>query len=339
MNKTSLTALRDPDSLWPMVGALAYIASTYVGGWALLLQGWGWPWWVGVLMTAHGMVIAAFLMHDCAHNAIFTNNDTNTKLGRLLNAICGTNYGTYEDLRNKHFRHHVDNCDTVYLDYRQPLKQRPWLLRGVKAMEWCYIPAVEIIMHGTQVILPFMLPPKRDQRARVVRVALVRGGLLAAAGILQPWALSGYVMAYLMFMTVLRFMDVFQHDYQLYYRLADPSFEPPHKGDKVYEQTHTYTNLFSAHRPWLNLLTLNFSYHNAHHVRPTVGWFKLPSLSAELGLTDNAQRIGLRPQLTSFHRQRVSRVLSEDYGAEDLRAQLAKGQAVGVNAVSFLTAF
>ncbi len=29
-------------------------------------------------------------------------------LGRLMSWLCGAAYGTYEDMRYKHFRHHVD---------------------------------------------------------------------------------------------------------------------------------------------------------------------------------------------------------------------------------------
>jgi hypothetical protein len=49
--------------------------------------------------------------------------------------------------------------------------------------------------------------------------------------------------------------------------------------------------------------------------------------------------LGFRVQLVSFHRHRVARVLSEEYGEGDTIAQLRARQAVGVNALSFLTAF
>jgi len=41
----------------------------------------------------------------------------------------------------------------------------------------------------------------------------------------------------------------------------------------------------------------------------------------------------------SFHQHRVDRVLAEEYGTADVRETVRDGKAVGVNALSFLTAF
>ena len=38
--------------------------------------------------------------------------------------------------------------------------------------------------------------------------------------------------------------------------------------DREYEQMNTYSNVTSLRHPWLNLLLLNFPYHNAHHEPP-----------------------------------------------------------------------
>jgi acyl-lipid omega-6 desaturase (Delta-12 desaturase) len=331
--------LRDPTSLWPNTLAIGYILLAYFGGWWALFQGSPWLFALGVLAVAHGMVIAGYLMHDCGHNSIFLGNEHNSRLGRLLNAICGSNYGTYEDMRYKHMRHHVDNCEPVTFDYRSWLKRRPLVHRVVSALEWAYVPAVELIMHGMQIAAPFVYDDKRDQRVRVVRVATVRFGLFALILWLAPLAALGYVLAYLLMITFLRFLDNFQHNYEIYYRLNDPHFVPPRKGDLDYEESNTYSNLLSARWPWLNLLALNFPYHNAHHARPTMSWHRLPAFHRERYPRGCPQQLSLRDQLTSFHRHRVARVLSEHYGEGDVIDQLRRREAVGVNALSFLTAF
>lgn len=331
--------LRDQSSLWPNTLAISYILIAYFGGWWALFQGsLGW-FVIGVLGIAHGMTIAGYLMHDCGHNSIFKKTEHNSRLGRWLNVICGSNYGTYEDMRYKHMRHHVDNCEPLTFDYRSWLKQHPVLHRIVNTLEWAYIPAVEFLMHGMQMIAPFVYEDKKDQRARVLRVALIRFSLFGAILWFAPMAALGYVLAYVLFITILRFMDNFQHNYEIVYRLNDPSFVPEKKGDYEYEETHTYSNLLSERWPWLNLLVLNFAYHNAHHIKPTLSWHRLPALHRERYPQVCPQQVGLWPQLVSFHRHRVARVLSEEYGEADVVTQLKTRDAVGANALSFLTAF
>lgn len=338
--KSVASYLKDPSALWPTSIALLYIAVTYIGGWWLMSR----PAWglnaLGVLACAHGMVIAAYLIHDCAHNALFDRVEHNSRLGKLLNWIAGGCYGTYEDLRYKHMRHHIVNADPLSFDYRGMLKRRPWLARVVFALEWAYVPAVELLMHAMLLLAPFHFPAKRAQRGRVLGVIAVRATLLLALLWWSPRAVALYALAYLLLLTVLRFMDSFQHNYELTLNLDDPKAVFPHKGDAVYEQSNTYTNLLSRRRPWLNLLVLNFCYHNAHHEKPTVAWHKLPALHRQLYAgTDEAQTIGFVSQLRSYHRMRLARIYSEDYGAVEVREALRHGNAVGANGLNFLTAF
>jgi fatty acid desaturase len=330
---------RDPDGLWPNTLAVGYILLAYFGGWWALFQG-SVGWFVaGVIGIAHGMSIAGYLMHDCGHNSVFKETEHNTRLGRWLNAICGTPYGTYEDMRYKHMRHHVDNCEPVTFDYRSWLKRHPVIHRSVRALEWAYIPAVELLMHGMQLIAPFAYEEKKSQRTRVLSIIAIRFSLFAIILWLSPLAALGYVIAYLIFITFLRFMDNFQHSYEIFYQLNDPAFVPPLKGNREYEETHTYSNLLSARWPVLNLLALNFSYHNAHHTKPTLGWYKLPHLHEQLYQGQCPQQLGFWPQLLSFHKHRVARIQSEHYGSDDVISELRDRKAVGVNALSFLVAF
>lgn len=332
--------LRNPDGLLPNMLAIVYILITYVGGWWLMAQ----PYWLvtaaGIIACAHGMVIAAYLIHDCCHNSLFKSAEHNALLGKVLNWVTGACYGTYEDLRYKHMRHHVDNADALIFDYRGLLKRHPWLERAVFALEWAYIPAVEIMMHGMLMFAPFVYESKRDQRGYLLRTLLLRAALFAGLLWWSPRAVAAYVVAYLLLLTVLRFMDTYQHNYDILLNLDDATAVFPHKGDRDYEEHNTYTNFISTRWPWLNLLALNFSYHNAHHTRPVEPWYRLPALHRELyGATGYAQAIGLRAQLRSFHRNRLARIHSETYGAIEVPEALCKGEAVGANGLNFLTAF
>ena len=63
--------LRYDDGLLPNLLALSYAFGGYVVGLLLMLQD---AWWLnaaGVLWLAHAMVIAAYLLHECAHNTLF----------------------------------------------------------------------------------------------------------------------------------------------------------------------------------------------------------------------------------------------------------------------------
>ena len=148
---------------------------------------------------------------------------------------------------------------------------------------------------------------------------------------------------YLLMMHVLRFMDALQHDYPYNPTLFDAG-EAPRKGDRDWEQEHTFSVPISVKYPWLNLLTLNFGYHNAHHADMNVPFYRLPRLHEEMTGNDPARVIPFSSQLRLYHRNRVLRVSNPqpaDYpkGADDLRAAREGRGPIGGNAASFLTSF
>src|SRR5258707_7825193 len=85
--------------------------------------------------------------------------------------------------------------------------------------------------------------------------------------------------------------------------------------DRRYEHANTYSNVISRLHPWLNLLTLNFGYHNAHHHRASVPWYRLPALHRDLYGEEAGGLLPLGELLRTWHRNRVRRVLSDDYGS------------------------
>ncbi|MEQ1916965.1 MAG: fatty acid desaturase, partial [Gallionella sp.] len=84
-------------------------------------------------------------------------------------------------------------------------------------------------------------------------------------------------------------------------------------------------------------LLLNFSYHNAHHQQLAVAWYRLPALHRHLYGNKSSQTLPMAQLLSPFHKHRVTRVLSEDYGVVDAAAGKAEG-FIGAVSVSFLTA-
>jgi fatty acid desaturase len=326
---------RQADALLPNVAVFAYVLAGYGLGLAALLAESGWLNVVGVLLLAHAMVIAAYLIHECAHNTLFTDPRHNARLGSLLMWLTGACYGRYEDLRHKHFRHHVDRADVVAFDFRPGLERYRRLLWLMQRLEWCYIPAVDLMMHALVIILPFRLSARRDRRARVLTVLAIRAALFGLLAWVSLQALLWYALAYMLFLHVMRFMDVHQHTYEVWETLERARGSQDDRFDRDYEHRNTYSNLISVRHPWLNLLVLNFGYHNAHHVRPTAPWYRLPRLHAELFGDDRAQLLPFSRLLRSYHHYRVARVLNGDPPGMDV----GDGRDfVGVVGVSFLTA-
>jgi fatty acid desaturase len=329
---------RYEDGARPNLMALAYVALGYVGGFAMILADSLWWSVPGVLLLGHSMVIAGYLIHECAHNTLFSSPGHNERLGRLLNWVTGGCYGDYASLQHKHFRHHVDKADVVAFDYRPALKHHPLMLRLIQALEWLYVPALDIMMHTLQLLLPFVRQAYRPKRGRVVTVLLIRGSLLGLLAWYSPKALLLYVLAYFLMMHVLRFMDAFQHTYEVFETLEHERGEEARRFDRRYEHENTYSNLISVKHPWLNLLVLNFCYHNAHHFKQAVPWHRLPGLHHELYGDEDSQRIPFSNQLWSYHVHRVARI-TNDFDERPVAGEDKGRHFVGVYGVNFLTAF
>lgn len=329
--------LRDRKSLWPLFFVATYISSGYLGGLSLLILA-SHPLWlfVGTILTAHAMVIAAYLLHECGHNTLFRRNANNARLGHVLNWIAGSAYARFEDIRNKHMRHHVDNADVVAFDHIAFLQKHPRIRELIQVLEWAYVPALPVMMHWTQILLPFIWDNRQHLRGRIIGVLAVRTSVFLGIAIWNPMAAGLYVVAWFLMLHTLRFMDAFQHNYDVSLSL-ETGGEPARRGDIAYEQSHTFSNPLSLGSPWMNLWTLNFGYHNAHHAHPTVAWHRLPALHRELFGEDEAQILGFREQLVAYHQHRVPRVMGDPADPETFRSRLRQGKASGADAVSFLT--
>jgi fatty acid desaturase len=138
-----------------------------------------------------------------------------------------------------------------------------------------------------------------------------------------------------MFLHVLNFFDAFHHTFEQYFVEADEPV-PSHGRDRAYEQANTYSNLLSARHRWLNLLTLNFGYHNAHHERASVPWYRLPAYHRSLYGDESAAVMPLAELLRTWHRNRVKRVGSDFYGKSGGAVEHVD-DFVGAHGVSFLT--
>jgi fatty acid desaturase len=284
---------------------------------------------LGVLLCAHSMVLAAYLLHEAAHDTLFRSRAANRALGEALSFVAGSSYASFERIRHMHLRHHRDRADLACFDYQALLRRRPALRRTLEALEWAYVPATEMLMHLQIVWRPFVEPGQRRHLPRAAAMLVLRGGLLTALGWWSVQALLLYAVAYMLFLQVLSFFDSYHHSFEQYFVAAEQAV-PMDGRDRAYEQAHTYSNLVSTRHPWLNLLILNFGYHNAHHARAGAPWHRLPALHRQLYGNAAPSVMPLAQLLASWHRNRVRRVAAADYGAPG-------GDFLGAHGVSFLT--
>jgi fatty acid desaturase len=329
--------LRQGWDAWPNIVAICYTMLGWVAGIFLMMRPqFGWNA-LGVLLTAHALVYSAYLVHECAHHCVFAGAAANDRLGVLLCWINGASVADYARLKKKHLRHHSDRLDVVTFDYRAALAAAPgWLRGGVLALEWAYVPAVELMIRGMIVVAPFKYGSAKD-RLRVMVILALRVAAFVALALVCVKAVLLYALAYLIFLTVMRFMDAFQHTYEVFPSRSLAAAPADPLRNRRYEYENTYSNLLAVRRPWLNLIVLNFSYHNAHHAKTGTPWYQLRGLHDSLYGSADPQLLPFRDLLRNYHRHRVARVMSSDYGSVAESGSRASG-FIGAVGVSFLTA-
>jgi fatty acid desaturase len=336
-----LSAFKTKESILPNSLAFSFAIFGYALGVFMLFSH---AWWLnlaGVLLTAQALIISAYLLHEFSHWSIFKTPEMNRRWGVLMTWINGSCYSTFEEIRSKHMHHHVDRADVLTFNVQHLMRDMPSFARNsIKILEWFYIPALEILMHYLVIILPFLRPEWQHKRPRLLAILLVRAPLFALMALVSVKAWLLYLLAYGIMLTALRFADAFQHTYDVFLEstLAQSGgkINDNKLRDRAYEQANTFSNLTSLKHPWLNLLFLNFPYHNAHHEKPIAPWFTLPKLHAELyGDTHLLPVIPMQKLLLAYHRHRVTRLQSDDYGT--VNNKTANG-FIGAAGVSFLTA-
>jgi fatty acid desaturase len=328
---------RDPEGVLPNSIAFIYAVPGHIAGLWLLVQPSFLLVVLGVLLTAHSMVVGAYLVHECGHMTLFRSKSVNARVAEMLLWLLGAAYASFERIQHMHVRHHRDRADVSCFDYQAFLEKGPaWLKRVVIALEWAYIPAVELIMHAQVMIRPFTDEQYHGERGRMTLVLFTRLALFYAMFQLSPWSLLAYAIAYVLFLQALFLADAFAHTYEAYF-VTDPREPVPGEGrDKAYDVDHTYSNLISTRWPVLNLINLNFGYHTAHHERSGVPWYRLPALHNELFGAQHPQILPYRELLKTIHVNRTRRIFVHDYGDVGTGPGRADG-FVGAHGVSFLS--
>lgn len=320
-------------------GANSLIMIIMIASWLVSFALMSRPQWpvdsLGVLLCTQSMVWAAYLMHEAAHQSLFAGPRLNRIAGETLNFIAGSSYASFERIRALHIRHHVDRADLCCFDYRAFIRRHSVLRRVLQILEWAYIPATEVLMHLQVIWRPAFVASQRSYLPRALGMLAIRAALLALLGLWSLKALLLYCAAYGLLLHILNFFDCFHHSFENF-TVAGAEPVPMNDRDRAYEQANTYSNLVSERFPWLNLLVLNFAYHNAHHHRASLPWYRLPALHRQMVGTDTRNVLPMRMLLANWHRYRVLRVTAQDYGTPEPGAKPAAG-FIGAHGVSFMT--
>jgi fatty acid desaturase len=295
---------------------------------------------LGVVLCTHSMVLAAYLIHEAAHQSLFATASANRRIGEWLSFIAGGSYASFERIRHMHIRHHRDRVDLATFDGKVLMRRYPLLRRAIEIAEWAYVPAAEILLHLQVIYRPMLVRAQRQHLPRVLAMLLLRGSMLIALALWSVKAIVLYALAYGLLLHVLNFFDAFHHTFDQHFVEPDQPIPAP-RPDRSFEMANTYSNLLSARWPWLNVLVLNFCYHNAHHERPSAPWYRLPGLNrsicGDIGQSDSDDAVmPLRELLYTWHRNRVRRVCCDDYGLPGEGRRRADS-FIGAHGVSFLT--
>jgi fatty acid desaturase len=142
---------------------------------------------LGVLLCAHTMVLAAYLIHEAAHQTLFAVRGANCAAGEVMNFIAGSSYASFERIRHMHIRHHVDRADLTWFDFKGLMRRRPPVRRVLEVLEWAYVPATEVLMHLQVAVRPLFVRSQRRYLPRVSAMAAIRGALLV---LLCSWSIG-----------------------------------------------------------------------------------------------------------------------------------------------------
>ncbi|MGG6264724.1 fatty acid desaturase family protein [Leptolyngbya sp. AN03gr2] len=312
--------------------ALFYTLAAYLGGIALIVQANVWLNVIGVLALTHGLVLSAYLAHEFMHGTIFASMKWNAGFGTLILWLNGACYSRFQDLAKMHIAHHVDRVDFCRFNLAEFLNSLPVIVRNsLLVMEWLYFPALAFFTRFRSITAPFWVEERKSERSRVMAIALIRISLFALLGVVSLKGLLLYFVSYISMIQVLRFVDCFQHTYEMF-----EIGTPLPKRDRAHEQANTFSNVVSLQHHWLNLLLLNFGYHNAHHELMKCPWYRLPDLDRALFKGTESHYVTLPQLIWNYHRFRVSRIFSGQGSAIDKNGNLNLEQFYGGIEVSFL---
>ncbi|MEO0458210.1 MAG: fatty acid desaturase [Cyanobacteria bacterium P01_A01_bin.114] len=322
------------------VAAIIYALLGYISGIALLFMPVWWGNLLGVVLTAHALLVASVLIHEFIHGTVFNSRALDALGGRVMMHLNGACYATWPQIYAHHINHHIHRTDFIPFDYSDYLKNMsPGLRSLICALEWAYIPGFEYLIRLHVIASPFTNPKKHGLRRHVLLILAYRVGLFALLAYLSWKAFLLYGLAYYLFVSMMRLVETFHHTFEFTVQGSEIV-----KRDRAYEQINTFSNVVSTRYPLLNLLYLNFGYHNAHHDNMRCPWYELPQHHQNV-FNESSGRYGEKAgNLLSFwetaatyHRLRVARLGADQGAVYDETGEFSMTNFTGGVGASFLT--
>jgi fatty acid desaturase len=312
---TEIRLQRRVELTWLAIGV---IFSSYAVGWYLILFPTSLSF-IGVLLVAEAMILSWYLGHECAHLMAFQTRNANIILGEVLAWVTGGAFFPFKDYGRDHLRHHAEQIDLIGVDLQQRLQTYPtWMRSMVLGLEAIYVPAVFLLVKIESIQGEIHARGKR--RIRALGVSAIYGLIYGAVGTFSPVTLILYIVAVIVRIQCVRFVDAFQHTYDH----IDSEQRVPPRG-REYEQHNTFSFPVFRRLKFLNLLILNFGFHNAHHATPNCPWYNLPKIDQVMQRAAKLDRqakkypalekdIGIWGLLHAYHKRRVERIAVADAG-------------------------
>lgn len=338
-----LPVLRDPSRGWLHFVPLFYALFANVAGVSLIVGNSKFYLYMllGVLLLAHGRVLAAYLVHEAAHGNIFKDHVANHWFGVAAMWCAGCPYCDFRHVRIMHIKHHKDRADVVEFDYRAFFGKSNFLVRSlILSLEYCFIPIIETIHHSRCALYPLLypVPPSRRQSAAIGTPLTVC--MYISIYLVSPVSFLMYLVSGILMLNFLALSDAFHHTYKAV--MVEDYVPGPGDRTAIYEEENTFSNLVAVDRSlaWLNcFLALNFGYHNAHHLKPMTPWYDLPNFHrTAYGSEGTDQVLPFSDLWDPWWNHRLKRVVDEDYGVVKPAGTPKRAKDfVGALGVSFLT--
>ncbi|CAF1177736.1 unnamed protein product [Adineta steineri] len=262
---------------------------------------------IATLLLTHVMVVALAISHECIHSCMSYSLWFNHAVGELSLVMSGALYVPFSELQRQHKEHHSTQAAIDSYLVSHILSTWPqWLCVVILPLEACYIPVLSFVSWWRTLIVPLYVEKYRYLRARIIIMFILRHIFFYVMWCIRPTSVVCYFIAHVLFIDIMRVYDAYHHTIPF---VSRGTMLP--KRDIYYEQQTTYSTVFGWHttiRRVLDLVFLNYGYHNAHHFYPRVPWYRLHELDETMYPKSNGHIIRLPGVLKEYHRRRLDRI-------------------------------
>lgn len=320
LTKSELAAYLHQPKSWLNAVVITYTLIAYYGSLFLLLSSNGYLNAVGTLILCHSLVYAALFSHELLHGTVFKKRRLNELTAAIIRWQTGMCYLPFRQIVRGHIAHHLGKnyqrkrLGTALLTLPKPL------VSLIITLEWFYFPVTSFLYLWRRNLSPFWTKQPFHKKFRVLAIILVRGTMFSFLGIASFKALCLYFLAYIMMITIVRFNQAFEHTSGY---IDDPESQ---------RSFTTFSPLISKRNSWLDILVLNFGYHNAHHTLMFCPWYHLPTLDKHIFQGNDEHHLGWSELLGNYHRFRITRLFGDSGQTVDEQGNVNLEKFYGVQA-------